>query len=127
MHQYVLRATSLKNSFAEQNLGVLVDTKLNISQQRALAQKATGILGCIRSVASSLRKGIVPLYSALVRRNLEYCAQFWASQYKKEMDIMGRGPQRIKSTSYKERLGELGLFSLEKKRLGGNVSMYVNI
>lgn len=29
MHQYILAADRLKSSFAEQNMGVLVDTKLN--------------------------------------------------------------------------------------------------
>ena len=105
MQQYMLRATWLKSSFAEKDLGVLVDTKLNISQQCALAQKkATGILGCIRSVASRLRKRNLLLYSAPVRPNLEYCVQFWAPQYKTEMDIMGRVQQRatkrIKSISH---------------------------
>ena len=48
MHQYMLGAIHLEINFAEKDLGLLVDTKLNTSQQRALAaERANSILGCI--------------------------------------------------------------------------------
>ncbi|XP_010076904.1 PREDICTED: band 4.1-like protein 4B, partial [Pterocles gutturalis] len=58
MHQYMLGADHLGNSFAGKDLGALVDTKWNMNQQRAFAaKKANGILGCMRgSVASKLRE-----------------------------------------------------------------------
>lgn len=68
--------------FAENELGVLLDTNLNMSQKFAHAEKKTdGILGCIqRSVACRLREMILALYSALVKPYLESGVQLWAPQ-----------------------------------------------
>ena len=78
MNQYRLRADLLERSSMERDLGVLVDNKLTMSQQCALAaKKASGILGCTRkSVARESRELFLSLCSALVRPHLEYCVQF---------------------------------------------------
>ncbi|GAB0204351.1 mitochondrial enolase superfamily member 1 [Grus japonensis] len=127
--QHRLGSTRLGSSSVERDLGVLVDSKLNMSEQcAAVAKKANRMLGCTNFFITSRDKEvIIPLYSMLVRPHLEHCIQFWSLLCKKDVDrerIPRRATKMIKglgNVPYEERLRELGLFSFEKRRLRGDL------
>ena len=105
-------------------MGVIIDAKMNMGWQCGYAvRKANHTLSCIhRCISGRSKEVILPLYVALVRPQLEYCVQFWAPHFKRDVDNMER-VQRTRmirgqqGRPFEDRLRDLNLFSLQKSRL----------
>ncbi|KAK4828514.1 hypothetical protein QYF61_026936 [Mycteria americana] len=108
MHRYTLGANCLEISFTEKVLGVLVDSKLTMSQQCALAAK---------------RGDLSPLLSP-GETHLDCCVQFWAPQYKRDMDILEqvqrRSTKMIKGLGLEREGSGEGLIHVYKHLMGGS-------
>ena len=130
-YQYRLQDEGIDSSPEEKDLGVLVHEKLDKSLQCVLAaQKAHCVSGCKKQrMTSRAREVILPLYSALERLHLEFCVWLWSPKHRKDMDLLEQVQQRatkktrwLEDFSCEERLREMGLFSLEKRRLWGDLT-----
>ena len=86
----------LVSTEAEKDLGVIIDSKMNMGRQCGEAvRKANRTLSCIhRCISNRSKEVILPLYAALVRPQLEYCVQFWMLHSKGDVASLERGQRR---------------------------------
>ncbi|KAK4807889.1 hypothetical protein QYF61_007795 [Mycteria americana] len=111
----------LQSRSMEKDLGITVYSKTSMSQQCTTTEKVNSILHCTNGTPT------------IKRPHLEYRVQFWAPQYKRDIEVLERVQRRAtelgKGLEHKadgEPLRELGLFSLEKRRLRGELIALYN-
>lgn len=128
--EYFLGGLKLECSSQEKDLGVIVDQTLTGTSHCALAaKKANRMVGYIaRSIEYKSKDVVLLLYNTLVRPHLEYCVQFWGPYFKKDIEALEKVQRRatklipgIKDEPYEERLRILNLFSLQKRRMRGDL------
>ena len=127
---YKMGNASLKSVQREKDLGVVISADLKHSNQCTevvkIANKLVGFIG--RSFTFKTEEIILTLYNSLVRPHLEYNVQFWSPYYKKDIEKLERIQRRLtkmvprlRNKPYEERLKELNLFTLSKRRLRGDL------
>ena len=112
------------------DLGIVMTSDYKCAEQcGAAAHRARKELFRLKSVLSCRRPEVfVPLYRAIVRPHLEYCVQAWSPHYQKDVQLLEK-VQRLatrmvegqKGKDYNSRLKDLGLFSLARRRLRGDL------
>ncbi len=127
---YEMNGVKLDSVQCVKDLGVSTASNLKFSQQcKDAAGKANRMLGFINRNFSFKNKDIiVPLYISLVRPHLDYAVQFWSPHHTKDIPKLEAVQRRatkmitfLRNKSYEERLENLNLSSLEKRRLRGKL------
>jgi len=127
---YYLNGERLQHAVVQRDLGVLVHESLKVGLQvQQVIRKANGMLAFIaRGIEFKSREVLLQLYKVLVRPHLEYCAQFWSPYLRKDILALEAVQRRftrlipeMRGLPYEERLSRLGLYSLEFRRMRGDL------
>lgn len=68
---------------------------LTTSQQHTLVVKKTNTILDFQTATSRSSEVILPLYSVLVRPHLEYQVQVWATQFIRDMNLLGQVQNKV--------------------------------
>ena len=122
--------TVLEVTTCEKDLGILVHSSLKPSAQcAAAAKKANSVLGQMsRSLTYRDKDTWLKLYRMYIRPHLENCAQAWSPWTEADIDLIESVQRRairmtsdMKGNTYEERLTEAKMFTLQQRRLRGDM------
>ena len=102
-YNYMMEEHMITNTMEENNLGIIVDNKLNIQNHiNKQVNKANQKLGLINRSFKYMDKNMfLQLFKSLVRPHLEYGSTFWSVANKKEA-ILTENVQRRATRLNKE-------------------------
>lgn len=127
---YVLQGAPVTSVPQEEDLGVIITEDFRFSAQCLAAEKkAQKILGYVKRVFRHRnRTTVLTLFNSMVRPILEYAVQFWSPTLQTDIRRLERVQERatklvpsIRLKGYERRLQDLGLFTLEQRRLRGQL------
>ena len=129
-YEYTMGGTKLEAVEYEKDVGVLVHQSLKPSMQCARAAgRANAILGQLsRAITYRDKDTFLKLYKVYVRPHLEYAAVAWSPWSVGDKEVLERVQRRAvgmvtnwRGRTYEDRLSEVGMTSLEDRRLRGDM------
>lgn len=123
---YFINGKELGRVQEERDLGIIISSNLKVGRQCGkAASKGNQILGMIYRTFSTRNRGVMlKLYKSLVRPHLDYCGPAWRPHMRTDIDRLERVQRRatrmmegLRGMDYNERLFELGLTTLETRRV----------
>ena len=127
--KYYMDGKELSESNCEKDLGVYVEANMKPGKQCTTAAKSANFaLGQIQRAFHFRKKEyLVPLFKTFVRPKLEYAVSAWSPWQEKDKKQLERVQERlvrmvsdVKGATYEEKLKDVGLTTLEKRRERGD-------
>ena len=125
-HSYSIGGETLKVVDSEKDIGVTITANLKPSQH---CQEAAGRARCELGKISKCfhfrdKKVFLRLYMQFVRPHLEFSSSVWSPWNKTDIDLLENVQKKavrmvsgLRASTYEDRLKEIGLWTLEKRRL----------
>ena len=127
---YHLGDEQIPHDTEEKDLGVYSTENCKSTKQcAAAANKAMSKLRIIKRTFTHLyQKCFTTLYTTYIRPHLEYCVQAWSPSLKKDVMALEKVQRRatkiipsLRNKPYQDRLKALNLYTLETRRLRGDL------
>ena len=124
--KYTMNGAELSSTEEERDIGVRITANLKPSRQcNEAARRAAGVLGQIsRSFHYRDKKTFLQLYKQYVRPHMEFAVPTWSPWTVADKEVLEKVQERairmisgLKGETYEERLAELGMPSLELRRV----------